>query len=308
MQNYQHFSEEGHTPDLSSREGHTRPPWFRQYAPPPYNSCFQQLYCLLTLIILYNWQVTICPFLQQRQTTAESMSYLWWEHRAAMMSRQVVLDLLRHCSHTPTDLQRSPSTDLPKTSTHTDSCTAVQLTSIFHIHCISALQRCASLHKNKVNRKALHLCQAWAAVLNFVVSCISFQNYFCEIAKSDILNYLTKIRLLFREMTWVSRTNTPTKKCCISPFRLVDVMTVWQHPVVKVDHETRRYSCSIIYRTQSIRMWKPPTRADDQPERLHNQPVLRTGYCRPTFTTDSTLPPGGCYDSLTASLNISLVQ
>jgi len=30
--------------------------------------------------------------------------------------------------------------------------------------------------------------------------------------------------------------------------------------VVKVDHETRRYSCSTTHRTQ-IRIWKPPTRA-----------------------------------------------
>jgi len=47
--------------------------------------------------------------------------------------------------------------------------------------------------------------------------------------------------------------------------------------VVKVDHETRRYSNSTIHRTQSIRIWKPPTRADDQPERLYDQPVLCTG-------------------------------
>jgi len=47
--------------------------------------------------------------------------------------------------------------------------------------------------------------------------------------------------------------------------------------VVKVDHETRRYSCSTIHRTQSIRIWKPPARADDQPERLYDQPVLHTG-------------------------------
>jgi len=47
--------------------------------------------------------------------------------------------------------------------------------------------------------------------------------------------------------------------------------------VVKVDHETRRYPCSTIHRTQSICIWKPPTRADDQTERLYDQPVLRTG-------------------------------
>ena len=32
----------------------------------------------------------------------------------------------------------------------------------------------------------------------------------------------------------------------------------FSYPVVKVDHETRRYSCSTIHTTQSIRIWKPP--------------------------------------------------
>ena len=51
--------------------------------------------------------------------------------------------------------------------------------------------------------------------------------------------------------------------------------------MLKVDHKTRRYSCSTIHRTQSIGRHVKATRADDQPERLHDQPVLRTGPLLP---------------------------
>ena len=52
--------------------------------------------------------------------------------------------------------------------------------------------------------------------------------------------------------------------------------------VVKVDHETRRNSCSTIHRTQSIRIWKPPIRG---------QMTSRNAYATSRFSVRASAGP-----------------
>jgi len=72
-------------------------------------------------------------------------------------------------------------------------------------------------------------------------------------------------KLTFYSDLWRRAVSRPALPCPSSSLYFskyntsnCNIVLITPSPVVKVDHETRRYFCSTIHGTQSIRTWKPP--------------------------------------------------